>query len=431
MVPHDYEVQIAHRSIFTFLCRSRAAPFQVIREDCHLKIVDASIDYLNIVLISETGISSIQSKDTLWLSPVSGWDQNHYASFVKHLNDHPLLCYIWSELIAHLESMPRDYLPSRLDRLSKIKCRVSPENACALMLQTWILEIFSQNCSAVVDSDFRSFLKQWRLQMQASFSWEQLQQPSLEALWEIFWGQSIVAAIEKDCLAAFKVMCHVGVLSCSTRILSICVKEAVKSDRFAILDYLGRIQHSAALGISGALEKSFDDALLLACRAGKDAMVRWLLEVGSLWGWKCEDQGNIGLLVAGKAGHLSVIKVLLDHGMSPNYSGQDGSTPLQAAAIAGHEDVVEILLERGADPNNQDVALRTLLDEATRGRHEAVLKALWRHSKTGPVLSKTDRIVLPFRRNPVFVGRVDILDSLKKCFMTSNFSALVGLGGIG
>ena len=327
--------------------------------------------------------------------------------------------------------MPRDYLHSRLDRISTIQGGMSSEDACALLLHTWTLEILSQHCSTAVHSEMHVLLKRWQLQMQASFNWELLHQSTLQGFWEIFWGQSIVAAIEKNYLAAFKVMCHVGVLSCCIRILPICVEAAVNLDRFAILDYLGRIPHPTASGICQALEKVLDDALLLACRAGKDAIVRWLLEVGPLWGWKISDQINTGLLMATNAGHLSVTRVLLNHGSSPNHSGQDGSTALQVAARNGHADIVEFLLKYGANPNNQDAALRTPLDEATERGDEAVSRILWQYSKSALVNSKRERILLPMRKNTKFVGRNDILDSSMKRVMTSNFAALVGMVGVG
>jgi ankyrin repeat protein len=59
------------------------------------------------------------------------------------------------------------------------------------------------------------------------------------------------------------------------------------------------------------------------------------------------------ILWAASAGHLEVVKWLLQHGAKINYivDGKPRSLPLKYAATNGHLDVVMLLVENGADIN--------------------------------------------------------------------------------
>ena len=57
------------------------------------------------------------------------------------------------------------------------------------------------------------------------------------------------------------------------------------------------------------------------------------------------------LCVAAMAGHVSVVKLLLDAGAAVNSPERSPASPLMVAAGAGHLDVVKLLVARGADVN--------------------------------------------------------------------------------
>jgi len=65
----------------------------------------------------------------------------------------------------------------------------------------------------------------------------------------------------------------------------------------------------------------------------------------------------------------------------------DGSTPLHVASRAGHLDLVRFLVEQGrADLNTQDDLGRTPLDEACRRGHLNVIRLLLHHSLVARVV---------------------------------------------
>jgi hypothetical protein len=93
-------------------------------------------------------------------------------------------------------------------------------------------------------------------------------------------------------------------------------------------------------------------ALHSASNAGHVEVVRSLLEYGA----DVEARGAWGmspLQVASAAGHPHVVRYLLDHGTDTNFQDDDywHVTPLSFAARFGHPETVRVFLERGADPN--------------------------------------------------------------------------------
>ena len=79
---------------------------------------------------------------------------------------------------------------------------------------------------------------------------------------------------------------------------------------------------------------------------------------------------------AASNGQISVVKVLLDHGVDPLQHDEDGRTPLSLAALNGQTEVVKILLDYNVDPNIQELGSRVPLIEASYGGHYGTVELL-------------------------------------------------------
>ena len=55
------------------------------------------------------------------------------------------------------------------------------------------------------------------------------------------------------------------------------------------------------------------------------------------------------LSTASGAGHVEVVRLLLEAGASGNLAGNDGFTALTSASVQGHVEIVQLLLEAGAE----------------------------------------------------------------------------------
>lgn len=123
-------------------------------------------------------------------------------------------------------------------------------------------------------------------------------------------------------------------------------------------------------------------ALVLAARAGHGEVVRLLLEHGAKidelsQNWK--GGRRPALTFAAEAGHISVVQQLLDAGATVTLPGQEYNgktgTALHYAARSGHADIVRLLLSRGADANDKSGGEMPLHAAARNGHLEAI-KAL-------------------------------------------------------
>lgn len=97
--------------------------------------------------------------------------------------------------------------------------------------------------------------------------------------------------------------------------------------------------------------------------------------------------------------------------------------------------VVRVLLQFGVDPNSPDDQHRTPLVMALGAGHEAIVKLLLPLTTEDLAMSNARpglQFLVPMERNPNFVGREDVLQSLEdalECPMTR--IALVGFAGSG
>ncbi|MGH8056504.1 MAG: ankyrin repeat domain-containing protein [Candidatus Entotheonellia bacterium] len=79
--------------------------------------------------------------------------------------------------------------------------------------------------------------------------------------------------------------------------------------------------------------------------------------------------GVTPLLAAAEAGHLQVVRLLVDAGADVNRADATGFTPLMGAVGAGHRKMVAYLLQRGARPDAVDVRGWTVQRHTTESRH--------------------------------------------------------------
>lgn len=88
--------------------------------------------------------------------------------------------------------------------------------------------------------------------------------------------------------------------------------------------------------------------------------------------------GFTPLHVASLKGHLSLVKLLIQHDADVHASGGDGDTPLHDAVQNGHVDVVEFLLKVGANPlwmnQHENTAVDVVEDEGIRKVLEVWMK---------------------------------------------------------
>lgn len=116
--------------------------------------------------------------------------------------------------------------------------------------------------------------------------------------------------------------------------------------------------------------------LLHAAVSGYEAATSRLLsslEPGGEWGWCCDQVGDTAVILASRAGHLSVARMLLERRAPTNTRNARGETALHVACDAGHAQVVELLLEFDANPMLGELA----------GNEVPAFVAVRRHSEIG------------------------------------------------
>ncbi len=136
---------------------------------------------------------------------------------------------------------------------------------------------------------------------------------------------------------------------------------------------------AATLFDAGALANALNQGgmtpLALACRAGNEAMLSFLLERKA-----CLDvaRGVPALIAAAGAdnGREDIVQRLLQHGAAVNVTDVLGRSALLHAALAGNAGIVKILLAAGADPDQADQRGTTTLMEAARAGCNEALEAM-------------------------------------------------------
>src|SRR3989442_9855905 len=86
-------------------------------------------------------------------------------------------------------------------------------------------------------------------------------------------------------------------------------------------------------------------------------------------------EGNSPLLNAAAAGHVQVVRLLVEKGAAVNVANDRGMTPLSGAVLNGHTRVVAALVDSGADLSAPTVDRMPLM-LAIRARRADVVKLL-------------------------------------------------------
>jgi ankyrin repeat protein len=118
------------------------------------------------------------------------------------------------------------------------------------------------------------------------------------------------------------------------------------------------------------------DDLIAAAERGDAGKVSRLLACGAKPDVRRERGHDTPLLLAARAGHLAVVKHLVDAGAAVNQAHDAMGSPLQAAVVNGRTDVVRFLLERGASPNERNRFGDPVLGLAAARGSPAVLRVL-------------------------------------------------------
>ena len=114
----------------------------------------------------------------------------------------------------------------------------------------------------------------------------------------------------------------------------------------------------------GALALSLTVLLIQACASGDVAKVADLVAEKNVDPFAGDESGRTPLAAACEAGHMEVIKFLMERDKEGRaLTGAGGTTPLHVAAKGGHIEVVKYLIDdRGMDPCCKDSDGSTPLD---------------------------------------------------------------------
>ena len=91
-------------------------------------------------------------------------------------------------------------------------------------------------------------------------------------------------------------------------------------------------------------------ALGIAATAGHVDMVKYLVEIGAKVN-TVDKWVKTALGIAASAGHVDMVKYLVENGAEMNAVDENGQTALRMAASAGHVDIMKYFVENGADVN--------------------------------------------------------------------------------
>jgi ankyrin repeat protein len=123
-----------------------------------------------------------------------------------------------------------------------------------------------------------------------------------------------------------------------------------------------------------------DIALVIAAEKGHISLVRLLIEHGADLDWRDPQWRQSAMEAACAQGHIEIVRLLLESGADPSWGHYMWPYPIQCAAMKGHTDIVGLLIDAGAsaDTCTGRPSGRSFppLQLAVRGGHEETAKLL-------------------------------------------------------
>merc|ERR1739838_623792 len=134
--------------------------------------------------------------------------------------------------------------------------------------------------------------------------------------------------------------------------------------------------------------------LIIACRLGNLMMVKYLIETRAADLKLCGSVNFDGEVIedapplwcASAAGHLEVVKCLVENGADTNCRTKTNSTPMRAACFDGHQEIVIYLIEHAADIEISNRHGHTCLMIACYKGHANIVEILL---KAGAAVNRT------------------------------------------
>ena len=151
-----------------------------------------------------------------------------------------------------------------------------------------------------------------------------------------------------------------------------------------------------------AQRKDAADALYLAARNGNYEIVKKIATTDQIK-IICHEvidkttfRGRTALCAAAFHGHLTIAKLLFEHGANVNHQDHDSFTPLLLASYGGHLKFVKWLLRNGADPTAVDKFGSTALESSEISGHIEVTNFLknWEDLECRETLRKDSTVIM-------------------------------------
>jgi glucose/arabinose dehydrogenase len=155
---------------------------------------------------------------------------------------------------------------------------------------------------------------------------------------------------------------------------------------------------AATAGFVRPLLAGDPQSLLAAAAAGHLELVRAILDRGASPD-ATDERGHTALMLAADGGHRDVAQALLDRGAAVDARTPAGNTALMAAAFRGRLEVVRLLLERGADVTAANADGRTAVTLAQVGQFPAVVAVLLGATPSQPSTASRPSVVAGMPRS--------------------------------
>ena len=245
-------VQIIHRSVRTLLAKKKAGPFQVVKQECNLKIIRACIQYLRLSLVHHLDMQEV--------------------AFMQHLGRHPLLVYIWAELPSYLRDLDQKDLVKIFGELTSLLPElrsIDLSHPGLLILHTWTFRVLAQMPPK------QAIIELWKAKTKSDMT----ESNDYKLMLLTFLRNIVVAAIEANNLPAFRIICGAGALECDEddQIRSVILVMAAKKNHAAFLESIDDCWTATDATSSKALRHAFTKGLEVACENGYEAVTRWFL----------------------------------------------------------------------------------------------------------------------------------------------------------